>query len=108
MIRRPWKTTEIAMIRDHGANMTSDELSEKLNRTPRAIEQRASDCNLKLKSIPTKRRYFAEDVADMMELSDMNVGRVEIARKYRTSSSAISMLLMRAKKHGFDRYPKRK
>lgn len=48
----PWETWEEDFLREVGAKMTRDYISEKLERTPQAISDKASRLNIKLRTIP--------------------------------------------------------
>ena len=52
------------------------------------------------------RRWFAEDIADIFELSQ-NKTRKEIADMYKTTVSNICLLINNAMKNGFNEYPLR-
>ena len=80
---------------------------EVIGRSKDAIERIL--CNMGVKSgRPNKQRLiFAEDVANMIELKSEGNSLADIAKCFNTNASSIGVHISKAKKHGFDKYPKR-
>ena len=54
-----------------------------------------------------ERKYYAEDIAAIMEFNNMGLSLEALAVGYRTTARKLSYVLCRARKYGFERYPKR-
>ena len=54
-----------------------------------------------------KRKYYAEDVVNMLEMSASGLTNSLIAEYYNTTKSSISGVISLAKKNGFDSYPRK-
>lgn len=53
------------------------------------------------------RKYFAEDIANMLEMHSGGKRWKEIAKHYGTNEKCLESVILRARKLGFEAYPKR-
>ena len=108
MQNKAWTTKDVKLLKELAGDLHVDCISQVLGRTPRAIAFVASREGIKTLRHRQKKRYYAEDVADIMEKLASNKTSLEVAKEDGTSSMSINSLVARAKKQGFDGYPKRK
>ena len=81
--------------------------AEVLNRSVISIKNKADRLGLKPKARGTQQIFFAEDIAHMLELADLGFSHSQIGMCFNTSRWGVNSALSKARKYGFDKYPKR-
>lgn len=98
-----WTTKEVAILR---TGMSINELSKVLGRSKQAVRNAANRHGVRFAS-STGSKVSAEEIAQMMMLRESGWKWKQIALVKGKTSKACRLLVERAKKSGFDKYPKR-
>ena len=108
---RDWKGVEINKLKRLYQKFDITGCAFILDRTYDSVRLKAIELKLVSPFNPlgrgNVRQFYAEDVAHMFELRHMGFGPAEIAKCFQSEARTITSTMSRAKKYGFDRYPKR-
>lgn len=84
-----------------------DYAAQQTGRSESAIEQLPKAAGAPRKPLRKPRQMYADDIAHMMELRMMGFGFKAIAKCFNITAKGVESALKKAKKQGFDAYPKR-
>ena len=84
-----------------------DYAAQQTGRSEDSIKFMLRGQGLPKKVFKKRRQMYADDIAHMMELRMLGFGFKTIARCFNTTAKCIESALTKARKHGFDAYPKR-
>lgn len=108
---RPWTMPELKRLATLYQKFKIEGCAMILDRTYDSVRIKAIEMKLKSPFNPlgrgALRQYYAEDLANMFELKAGGFSNSEIAKCFNTDPRAITLTMSKARKHGFDRYPKR-
>lgn len=102
-MRTPWTTREVAIL---SSGLSIRALSKLLGRSEQAIRNAAQRHGAQF-ARSTNTKVSAEDVAQIMMLRDSGWTWRQIASAKSMTAEACKAVTKRAKKYGFDKYPKR-
>lgn len=95
-----YTTKDLKVLRDH----STAEAARILGRPEQSI--RAAKRRYLGSSRP-HRRFWAEDIAQMMEKMEAGASQKEVAEEFCTTAGSLRQHLLRARTHGFGAYPLR-
>jgi hypothetical protein len=108
---RDWTGVEIKELKRLYQKFDITGCAYILNRTYDSVRLKAIELKLVSPFNPLGRgkvrQFYAEDVANMFELRCMGFGPTEIAKCFQSKVRTITVTMSKAKKLGFDRFPKR-
>ncbi len=81
--------------------------AEILNRSINSIERKVEKLGVGRKPHGQEQAFFAEDIANMLELVELGFTHSQIAMCFNSTRRSINSTLSRARKFGFEKYPKR-
>lgn len=104
-----WSRDEVKELAAMYSVLSPSDCAKKLDRTVRSVIGKAFEQGLSspFNRVGEKRRFYAEDVAKMFELKSAGMNRNDIGQIFNASGGIISTTISKAKKQGFDRFPKR-
>ena len=99
-----YTTGHYRRVYELSSSFTVDKCAEILGFTERALYKIASNLGV---SFLRKQRFYAEDIAFMMELKSKGFSTGQVAAIFRVKPKKITDAIYNAGKYGFDKYPKR-
>lgn len=104
-----WSRGEVIELTSMYSVLSPSDCAKRLGRTVRSVINKALEQGLSspFNRAGRKRRFYAEDVAKMFELKNTGLDNHEIGLFFNVSRGIISTTISKAKKQGFDRFPKR-
>ena len=106
---KPWTTTEVDILRSMSGKITIRQASEILGRSYSSVNRKCLEMSIAMKAgdIPDRRKTYAEDIAEAMELKGLGLNYNEIAFFTGRNESSLRTSICTAKRLGFEAYPKR-
>lgn len=108
---RQWTYLEIKRLANLYTSFNVAGCAFILKRSPNSIRHKLKELELNSpyldKSGKQNRKYYAEDIANIMELRSQQFSWNEIGKCFNTSGRKLQHIVSYAKRHGFNKYPKR-
>ena len=102
-----WTRSEIDYLEAISMENHMAECAKMLGRTFDSVRGKAEALKIKFKRKHKPSRFFAEDIAFMMEMRASGLNTSDISKLFEINKKEINAALIHAEKYGFDKYPKR-
>ena len=104
---KAWTGPEEKQLINLHCKFSLKDCAEILNRSIYSIQKKVDRLFLTRNPHGQAQIYFAEDIAHILELAGIGFTHGQIAMCFNTTRKSIGSTISKARKYGFDKYPKR-